>query len=556
MSSSSIHQNNEIKSQTKKILAIDTLRGYAIDSENWEYKNLSKIDGFSNGENILENHDRYFKYINGSLEKRYDCIVICCSDLNLALEKEIETLCKKIFPTSKIYIIGSRAPLFTHWFSKLNNKPNFGELIAVSRIKYLDPNKAGMVCGLFTRSKSDKEEDDEILVQIDGINIPTNDFKDLDVLIKNKMPTYSPTNPNVNIIYVAVYPEGYQFKDQKLVSKNFSHKDTDRAKGALLFGKNKMNENVQNYIEIKEHQDANVKVMKAAKKSQLSSSVKSSTKLVNIQNVNNELQQQHRQQLKHFFAIDIGTTSCRAALIYIDKNGKEQCEKVNLKGENEKMPSIVNFCENQTYKGCEAEENYANSSDAKINSENTVYDITHFLGKNINEISENQFRHFQVEENRDFIKIKIPNGLILPEVACGELLKYIAQEADAKLKAETKSIVTHVTLTTPILNDEMKIKYETALKCAAQLASLKVIEFIDAPTAVLIDYIFTYKKLTTVNFNICVIDIGGGTTDIVAYNVESDGQEFSLKTLFKYENSKFNGRNFDIAFAEKIQSII
>uniref|UniRef100_A0A914PNT9 Hsp70 family protein n=1 Tax=Panagrolaimus davidi TaxID=227884 RepID=A0A914PNT9_9BILA len=102
----------------------------------------------------------------------------------------------------------------------------------------------------------------------------------------------------------------------------------------------------------------------------------------------------------------------------------------------------------------------------------------------------------------------------------------------------------------------MKIKYETALKCAAQLASLKVIEFIDAPTAVLIDYIFTYKKLTTVNFNICVIDIGGGTTDIVAYNVESNGREFRLKPLFKYENSKFNGRNFDIAFAEKINSII
>uniref|UniRef100_A0AC34F9J7 Heat shock protein 70 n=1 Tax=Panagrolaimus sp. ES5 TaxID=591445 RepID=A0AC34F9J7_9BILA len=409
-----------------------------------------------------------------------------------------------------------------------------------------------MVCGLFTRYKTD--EGKEFLAQIDGINTETNNFHELQAKIQGKMEIYSPTIPNVKIIYVAVYPDGYHFEDisnPKLVSQHFSHKDTDRAKGALIFGKNKANGNFGDYIEIEENQKSEIKVMKDLPVSHSTTpSMRSLSRSSNIQTVVENVYQKNQQQ-KNIVGIDVGTMTCRAAIIDNKNDIIEKCGIVT-------MESKVTFSENQTntyFEEEEANDRYdENEIDAKINQENTVFDIPHFMGKRIDQIIENQFLPFKIQKNRDFIKIQLQNNLILPEVACGELLKFIVRKIDEKLKFET----TQISLITPIFNDsESKKRYETALKCAAQLASLKVVNFLDSSTAALIDYIFKHtKNLIIGSFNIGVIDIGGSNLNIAVYNVNTNKDGFWLKEIVKYGNSKFGGRNVDILLAQDIKTKI
>uniref|UniRef100_A0A914Z1G2 Heat shock protein 70 n=1 Tax=Panagrolaimus superbus TaxID=310955 RepID=A0A914Z1G2_9BILA len=181
-----------------------------------------------------------------------------------------------------------------------------------------------MICGLFTRYKI---EDQEFLAQIDGINTEKNNFRDLENKIEENMPIYSPTNLNVKIIYVAVYPDGYIFEDtSNLVFKHFSHKDTDRAKGALIFAKNKVNGIFGDYIEIEEKQKSEVKVMKELS-IPTSTSWRSSSKSSNIQNVVEKVYQQNYQKEheKNVVGIDIGTTTCRAVAIIDNENINEKC---------------------------------------------------------------------------------------------------------------------------------------------------------------------------------------------------------------------------------------
>ena len=102
----------------------------------------------------------------------YYYIFFSCTDQLIKYETEIKNLCLKLYPKSEIHIYGYRSPLFTYWFSKLQQKPNFGKIYAISRI--IDQNEEGMICGLFTRIKTDSLES---MVQFDAIKTTKNDFK-------------------------------------------------------------------------------------------------------------------------------------------------------------------------------------------------------------------------------------------------------------------------------------------------------------------------------------------------------------------------------------------
>ena len=135
-----------------------------------------------------------------------------------------------------------------------------------------------------------------------------------------------------------------------------------------------------------------------------------------------------------------------------------------------------------------------------------------------------------------------PNGKIVADLygepytitqVCGDLFRALAASAGKRIGRQ----VTQAVLAAPVAySDERQ-----ALKRAAELAGLEVLEVIDEPVAAAV----AYGALKRSNETIAVYDFGGGTFDFTLLQVE----DCRFKVLAEAGDAWLGGDDFDLAIA-------
>ncbi|MBI2981046.1 MAG: molecular chaperone DnaK, partial [Deltaproteobacteria bacterium] len=195
--------------------------------------------------------------------------------------------------------------------------------------------------------------------------------------------------------------------------------------------------------------------------------------------------------------IDLGTTNSVVAVM----EGSEPKVIVNEEG-SRLTPSVVAYT-----KDGEVLVGQIAKRQSITNPENTVYSIKRFMGRKMNEVSEEQkMVPYQVikSDNGD-AHVKISNtgkAYSPPEISARVLMK-LKKAAESYLGEE----VARAVITVPAyFNDSQR----QATKDAGKIAGLEVLRIVNEPTASALAYGLDKKKDET----IAVYDFGGGTFDI------------------------------------------
>jgi len=232
---------------------------------------------------------------------------------------------------------------------------------------------------------------------------------------------------------------------------------------------------------------------------------------------------------KFAIGIDLGTSmSCVA----VRRNNKVEII-ANDQG-NRITPSIVAFNETERLVGEPAK------NQAPMNPENTIYEIKRFMGKRFeerqvqNDIKLCSYKVVEKEGN-PVVDVQYMNERkqFRPEEISATILSYMKAQAEAYL-GET---VTDAVITVPAyFNDQSR----QATKDAGTIAGLNVLRIINEPTAASIAY--GLDKLSDKDAkNICVVDLGGGTSDFSILTI--DGGVFEV--LATSGDSHLGGSDFD-----------
>lgn len=201
--------------------------------------------------------------------------------------------------------------------------------------------------------------------------------------------------------------------------------------------------------------------------------------------------------------IDLGTTNSVVAVM----EGGEPKVIANQEGAY-LTPSVVAF----TTKGDTLVGEPAKRQ-AVTNPKGTIYSIKRFMGRRVDEVSDEQrmIPYTIVGGGADTVKVEIGGKQYSPPEISAMILRKLKEAAESYLGHKVKKAV----ITVPAyFNDAQR----QATKDAGQIAGLEVARIINEPTAAALAYGLDKKK----NEKIAVFDLGGGTFDISILDV-ADG---------------------------------
>ena len=193
--------------------------------------------------------------------------------------------------------------------------------------------------------------------------------------------------------------------------------------------------------------------------------------------------------------IDLGTTNSVVAVM----EGSEPKVILNEEG-NRTTPSVVAFTkEGEILVGQVAKRQ------AIANPENTIFSIKRFMGRSLNEVSEEMkmVPYEVIQGSKNEVRIKAGDKSYTPPEIAAMILQKLKKSAEAYLGQP----VTEAVITVPAyFNDAQR----QATKDAGKIAGLEVKRIINEPTASALAYGLDKKK----DHTIAVYDFGGGTFDI------------------------------------------
>jgi molecular chaperone DnaK len=202
--------------------------------------------------------------------------------------------------------------------------------------------------------------------------------------------------------------------------------------------------------------------------------------------------------MSKIIGIDLGTTNSVVAVM----EGGEPVVITNSEG-NRLTPSVVGFA-----KSGERLVGQVAKRQAVTNPENTVFSIKRFMGRRIDEVSEEmKMVPFAVAGDGERVAVEVASE--------GEQKKFSPPEVSAMILQKLKQAaedylgqpVSRAVITVPAyFNDAQR----QATKDAGRIAGLEVLRIVNEPTAAALAYGLDKKKDET----IAVYDFGGGTFDI------------------------------------------
>ncbi len=225
--------------------------------------------------------------------------------------------------------------------------------------------------------------------------------------------------------------------------------------------------------------------------------------------------------------IDLGTTN---SVVAIMEAGRPTVIS-NQEGVRT-TPSVVGFTRNGEQLVGQLAKRQAVS-----NPESTVYSIKRFMGRRLDEVSEEmRFVPYQTvaDENAD-VRVLIQNRAYAPEEISARILAKLKHAAEGYLGAA----VTEAVITVPAyFNDAQR----QATKDAGRIAGLDVLRIVNEPTAAALAYGLSREVEET----IAVYDFGGGTFDISILQV-SDGV---VEVRAINGNTHLGGDNIDLRIVD------
>tara|TARA_B100000579_G_scaffold111581_1_gene89215 strand:- start:10010 stop:11923 length:1914 start_codon:yes stop_codon:yes gene_type:complete len=225
--------------------------------------------------------------------------------------------------------------------------------------------------------------------------------------------------------------------------------------------------------------------------------------------------------------IDLGTTySC------VGWWKDNRCEIIANDQGNRTTPSYVAFTDKERIIGDGAK------NQSSMNPENTVFDAKRLIGRDFNDTTlQSDLKHFpfKVKDkgNKPVIEVKYKNEekQFHPEEISSMILTKMKETAEAYIGEEVKDAV----VTVPAyFNDSQR----QATKDAGSIAGLNVLRIINEPTAAAIAYGLDNKS---VEKNVLIFDLGGGTFDVSLLNID-DGI-FEVKATAG--DTHLGGEDFD-----------
>ena len=193
--------------------------------------------------------------------------------------------------------------------------------------------------------------------------------------------------------------------------------------------------------------------------------------------------------------IDLGTTNSVVAVM----EGSEPKVILNEEG-SRTTPSVVAFT-----KDGEILVGQVAKRQAIANPENTIFSIKRFMGRTLNEVSEEMkmVPYEVIQGSKSEVRIKAGNKSYTPPEISAMVLQKLKKSAEAYLGQP----VTEAVITVPAyFNDAQR----QATKDAGTIAGLEVKRIINEPTASALAYGLDKQK----DHTIAVYDFGGGTFDI------------------------------------------
>jgi molecular chaperone DnaK len=221
--------------------------------------------------------------------------------------------------------------------------------------------------------------------------------------------------------------------------------------------------------------------------------------------------------------IDLGTTNSVVAVM----EGNDPVVIANSEGART-TPSVVAFT-----KGGERLVGQAAKRQAVTNSQNTVFSIKRFMGRFMDEVSEEMklvpYKVVQGENNT--ARVQIGDRVYSPPEISAMILQKMKQTAEDYLGTK----ITEAVITVPAyFNDAQR----QATKEAGEIAGLNVRRIINEPTAAALAYGLDKKHK---DIKVAVFDLGGGTFDISI--LELGEGVFEVKST--NGDTHLGGDNFD-----------
>jgi molecular chaperone DnaK len=194
--------------------------------------------------------------------------------------------------------------------------------------------------------------------------------------------------------------------------------------------------------------------------------------------------------------IDLGTTNSCVAVM----EGNDPVVIPNSEG-GRTTPSVVAFTKNgERLVGQPAKRQ------AITNSKNTIFSIKRFMGRHINEVSDEKTKipYEVISGDNGSARVQIGDRVYSPPEISAMILQKMKKTAEEYLGVE----ITEAVITVPAyFNDSQR----QATKDAGEIAGLKVRRIINEPTAAALAYGLDKK---TKDHTVAVYDLGGGTFDI------------------------------------------
>ena len=206
--------------------------------------------------------------------------------------------------------------------------------------------------------------------------------------------------------------------------------------------------------------------------------------------------------------IDLGTTY---SAVGVFQNGKVEII-ANEQG-NRTTPSYVAFTENERLIGDSAK------AQSSLNAENTIFDAKRLIGRKVDDpVLTTDMKHWPfkvIGDNNKKPKLEVSykneTKSFQPEEISSMILGHMKDIAESYLGSEVKNAV----ITVPAyFNDAQR----QATKDAGVIAGLNVLRIINEPTAAAIAY--GLEKKATIEQNILIFDLGGGTFDVSLLTID------------------------------------
>ena len=250
----------------------------------------------------------------------------------------------------------------------------------------------------------------------------------------------------------------------------------------------------------------------------------------------NNSKKENNNYNNYVVGIDLGTTN---SCIGIWRNNN--LEIIPDENGNNTIPSFVGYTKVNKYVGLEAK------NQKELNPKNVFYEFKRLIGRKINEESVTNdmefFNYDIIADEQNNVIVRTDYDLIItPEELSSIILKKLKDMASKYLNTD----ITKAVITVPAyFNDSQR----QATKDAAKIAGLDCIRIINEPTSAALTYGLLNKSLSnktnnqeeSVNINVIVYDIGGGTTDISLLSINNG--IFEVKA--SVGNTHLGGIDFD-----------